>query len=197
MSAGGFSLPRPVPGTRRDGATARVEAVTELVEREAGSLLDYFLRRTTTPADAADLLGETLLVVWRRERSIPDDPTKARMWLFGVARKVFAGQRRTHARRTALTQRLGEELSVQGSAPDDGDLTARVRSVLELLDEIDQEIIRLAYWDGFSLAEVAEILSMRPATVRSRHARARAKLRSWLDAEGAGLGIRTADAENG
>lgn len=167
-------------------------AVTALIEREAGAVLDYFLRRTATSEDAADLLGEALLVVWRRERSIPDDPTRARMWLFGVARKVLSGQRRSSTRRAALTQRLADELAVQSAAPDDGGLTTQVRGLLELLDDVDQEIIRLVYWDGFSLIDAAEILSMRPATVRSRHARARAKLRAWLTSDAPAENARSA-----
>lgn len=153
--------------------------ISALVEREAGSLLDYFRRRTSKPEDAADLLGDTLLIVWRREKSIPDDPTRARMWLFGVARKVLSGQRRSTRRRSALAERLGTELASYPSAPDD-EAAIGIRSLIELLDEVDQEIIRLVYWDGFSLIEAAEILSMRPATVRSRHSRARVRLRSAM-----------------
>lgn len=177
-----MSLSRPFIGTR---AKDRAVAVTELVEREAGSLLDYFLRRTARAEDAADLLGETLLVVWRRERSIPEDPTKARMWMFGIARKVLAGQRRSGTRRAALTHRLAAELTVQSPTSDDDSLTTEVRTLIDRLDDVDQEIIRLVYWDGFTLIQAAEILDMRPATVRSRHARARAKLRTWLDCQGA------------
>lgn len=155
--------------------------ISELVEREAGDVLDYFLRRTATPEDAADLLGETLLVVWRRERAVPDDPIQARMWMFGVARKVLSGQHRSRRRREALTARLAAELTVSmPAAPGAG-----LRDLIErLLDETDREIIELVYWDGFSLAEAASILGLRPGTVRSRHARARAKLRGALDAPG-------------
>ena len=160
---------------------ARSARISELVEREAGDVLDYFLRRTTTAEDAADLLGETLLVVWRRERAVPDDPIQARMWMFGVARKVLSGQHRSRRRREALTARLAAELTVaMPAAPATG-----LRDLIErLLDETDQEIIELVYWDGFGLAEAASILGLRPGTVRSRHARARAKLKEALDTPG-------------
>lgn len=155
--------------------------VGDLVERESGSILKYFLRRTASPEDAADLLGETLLIVWRRERSIPDDETASRMWMYGIARKVLSGQHRSARRRTALTQRLGEELAAL-HPPARDDVGAEVRAALRLLRATDQEIIRLHYWDGFSLAEIAELLGAREGTVRSRHARARAKLRAHLGA---------------
>lgn len=84
-------------------------------------------------------------------------------------------------RRSALVERLIEELSSRPSASEEDD-TAFVRGLIELLDDVDREIVRLVYWDGFSLNETAQILSMRPATVRSRHSRARAKLRDELTA---------------
>lgn len=153
--------------------------ITPLVTREAARLLDYFLRRTTSPEDAADLLSETLLVVWRRESAIPDDPERARMWMFGVARKVLLGQRRSSVRRRKLGERLAAELMTAAPSPDT-EHALEVREAIRLLDGTDQEIIRLVYWDGFSLAEAAEHLGIRPATVRSRHARARARLRDVL-----------------
>lgn len=157
----------------------RGREVGDLVEREAASILKYFLRRTANAEDAADLLGETLLIVWRRERSIPGDHVRSRMWMYGIARKVLAGQHRSARRRTALTQRLGEELVTLHPAPAD-DEGAEVRAALRILTETDQEIIRLHYWEGFTLAEIAELLGAREGTVRSRHARARARLRAQL-----------------
>lgn len=153
--------------------------VQRLVERESTDLLSYFLRRTSSPDDAADLLNDTLLVIWRRERSIPADAEEARMWMFGVARRVLSGHRRSSARRTALARRLGEELTVATttSAAETDD----VREAIAQLPAVDREIVRLHYWEGFALNEVASIMSMRPATVRSRLARARARLKQQLD----------------
>jgi RNA polymerase sigma-70 factor (ECF subfamily) len=101
LTAGGFTVPtRPIRGLDRNRAQDRDRGaeVSALVERETGSLLNYFLRRTVTAEDAADLLGETFLVIWRRERSMPADVTQARMWMFGIAKKVLSGQRRSSTR---------------------------------------------------------------------------------------------------
>jgi len=163
----------------------RVVAVTQrvdipaLVEREAPALLAYFSRRIGRVDDAADLLGDTLVVVWRRQHTIPSDPERARMWLYGVARKTLLAHRRSGARRIALADKLRLELAAQPEAVAN-ELHEHVRQLVGDLGEIDREIIGLVYWEGFSLAEVARILGMRAATVRSRHARARATLRDAL-----------------
>ena len=157
--------------------------ITVLVEREAPGLLGYFMRRADSPDDAADLLGDTLVIIWRRKSAIPDDDTHARMWMYGVARKVLSGYRRGARRRTALTDRLRDQLAILPSATSTEGLGQGVSELLERLPELDREIIRLAYWEGFSLVEVGGILSLRPGTVRSRHARAMAKLRTALESD--------------
>lgn len=67
----------------------------------AADLLSYFGRRVRIPADAADLLSETFVVAWRRGDRMPADPEQARMWLFGVARRVLANAARGSAESTS------------------------------------------------------------------------------------------------
>jgi RNA polymerase sigma-70 factor (ECF subfamily) len=119
------------PARDSPSSSARSDAISDLIDREAGPLLDYFNRRTLSPDDAADLLGETLVVVWRRERSIPTEPVQARMWLYGVARKVLAGHRRSSRRLRGLTERLGAELLAL-PAPAVDDTAAEVQDLLAL-----------------------------------------------------------------
>ena len=152
--------------------------VERLIETNTPALLAYFLRRTSDPADAADLLGDTQLVIWRRAKALPADDAEARLWIFGVARRVLAGQRRGQQRRDALQDRLRAQLTVTGREPDADrtDLAAALRQ----LSAVDQEIIRLVHWDGFSQAEAAQLLGMPEGTLRSRHHRARQQLRGLL-----------------
>ncbi|MBZ4486564.1 sigma-70 family RNA polymerase sigma factor [Microbacterium sp. cx-55] len=166
-------------GRRGHADETRAARIADIVRRESGSLLDYFARRTSSREDAADLLGDTLVIVWRRERAVPEDAAEARMWMFGVARRVLSQHRRSSGRRLALSERLGHYLRDSERPPESAE-TGDVRAAIAQLNEGDQEIIRLVYWDGFTLAEVAQLLAMNPATVRSRHARARIRLQGLL-----------------
>ncbi|MFD0759501.1 RNA polymerase sigma factor [Arthrobacter ulcerisalmonis] len=49
------------------------------------------------------------------------------------------------------------------------------------LDAVDQDIIGLVHWDGFSLVEVSRIMKMKEGTVRSRYHRARTVLRIQIE----------------
>src|SRR5262252_4297857 len=84
----------------------RFEAVyRELYEPICG----YALRRVREPEDAAEVIAETFATLWRRFDRCPPD-AELRPWVFGVARRVIANQRRGARRRSALGQRLIENL---------------------------------------------------------------------------------------
>jgi RNA polymerase sigma-70 factor (ECF subfamily) len=181
-------------GTRtqadNNDAAARVEA---LVRAETPRLLGYFARRVVPRTDAADLLGETLLVLWRRADSLPEDPEQARMWMYGVARRVLATHRRGASRRSALGDRLRGELSLDGgTAGIDGSSAAEpaddrldaVRAALERLSASDRDLIALVHWDGFTVAEASRLLHLRLSTGRSRYHRARNRLKAEIEAAG-------------
>jgi RNA polymerase sigma-70 factor (ECF subfamily) len=161
-----------------DIRTARVQRA---VASHAPSLLAYFVRRVDPAEDAADLLGETLLIIWKRASSMPSDDAEMRPWMFGVARNVLLHHYRRNTRQSAVTDRLRSMLSVTphpgfADPTEYADLHAAVRK----LDVVDRDIIGLVHWDGFTLVETSRILRMKEPTVRSRYHRARATLRELL-----------------
>ncbi|WP_354697605.1 RNA polymerase sigma factor [Paraconexibacter sp. AEG42_29] len=146
-------------------------------------LLAYALRRVDRAEDAADVVAETFLVAWRRLDDVPPGD-EARLWLYGVARRQLANQRRGQLRRSRLAARLREELPTAtagvGAAGDDQRVAA-VRAALAHLDEEDREILRLTSWEGLTPAEIAAVLQIPGVTVRSRLHRARRRLKAQLD----------------
>lgn len=154
-------------------------AIERIVEDLAPDLLNYFLRRVDVPEDAADLLGDTLLVIARRPRR-PNDTQEARLWAFGVARKTLATGRRAGRRRTALIEKLRDEVAAENLTPPPSAHEA-LHAALERLVPLDREIIRLIHWEGFSQEDAARIVGKPAGTIRSRYSRARATLRAQLD----------------
>ena len=161
-----------------DERRARVERA---VQQHASALLGYFVRRVALREDAADLLAETLLVLWRRSRSLPDAEDEVRPWLFGIARNVLMHHQRGGIRRHAVVERLRGILEAEPH-PGFADPTEHdeLHQAIARLDPVDRDIIGLLHWEGFRLVEVARILRMNEGTVRSRYHRARAALREQL-----------------
>jgi RNA polymerase sigma-70 factor (ECF subfamily) len=173
-------------GTRvsADHPTDRFRRLFAATERD---LLAYVLRRVDRPEDAADVVAETFLVAWRRVDALPPDD-EARLWLYGVARRQLANQRRSRLRRSRLADRLRAELPIAlaGARSPEDHRAAAVRAALARLEEEDREILRLTSWEGLTPSEIAAVVGVPAVTVRSRLHRARKRLRAELLEQDAG-----------
>lgn len=154
------------------------DRVRSALEHTSDDLLSYLERRVHVPADAADLLGDTMLQAWRRADDCPADDRRQRMWLFTIAAHVLANHRRSSARRLRLAHRLREHLFPEVD-PDHTEPSA-VRDAVLRLHDAHRELVMLVHWDGLSLAEAAELLGLNASTARSRYAAARSTLRDAL-----------------
>src|SRR4051794_11750177 len=157
--------------------------------REHGrAILAYALRRAGDPEDAADVVAETFLIAWRRLRDVPSGD-KARLWLYGVARRVLANRHRAEQRRTRLGERLAESLRTElASHPTPSDEAAEVLRAMGDLGEEDRELLLLVSWEELSPAEAARALGVSSLAARSRLHRARRRLRTLLEQGESGAG---------
>jgi RNA polymerase sigma-70 factor, ECF subfamily len=152
----------------------------EVFDGNFRALLGYALRRTGSTDDAADIVSETMLVAWRRIDDVPIDDT-ARLWLYGVARRVLANHRRGLLRRERLGDRLRRQLmAVTPDPADEVDTTSTIRQAMAELSENDRELLMLTSWEGLDPQEIAVVLGVPAGTVRTRLHRARGRLRKVL-----------------
>ncbi len=138
----------------------------------------YALRRAS-PDAAQDVVAETFLVAWRR---LDDVPTDVLPWLFGVARRVLANQRRTADRGAALERRLAAAPAPTG-APDPGDRAGDnelMRLALARLSEPSREVLMLVAWHGLTGARGARAAGCSRAAFAVRLHRARRQLTAEL-----------------
>lgn len=162
-------------GTEHEDRFRRVYAVN------FEPLLAYAMRRVEQPEDAADVVAETFLVAWRRSRDMPPE-TEARLWLYGVARRVLANHHRGGVRRERLGERLRQRLRGALGVDPGSEVPERlaVRAALARLGELDREVLMLTFWEGLEPREVAAVLRVSSAVVRTRLSRARARLRDLV-----------------
>jgi RNA polymerase sigma-70 factor (ECF subfamily) len=142
-------------------------------------LLGYALRRVPDPEDAADVLADTFLVAWRRIDEVPSG-ARARLWLFGVARRTIANHHRGAHRRDRLGERLRGELR-DLLDHDEPNLDEELTRALSRLEVGDQELLRLTAWEGLTPSQAARALGITAVAARSRLHRARRRLRQALD----------------
>lgn len=161
---------------RRSSSVWQPEELEHLIAQVTPDLLAYLTRRTEPADDAADVLAETLLTVWRRRTSIPLTVDRARAWIFVTARNHLMNHNRGRARRLALADRLRDQLSGYDAARTSEDARAQaVRDALACLPDEDQELITLVIWDGLGVADAGAVIGLPPSSARSRYARAKAR----------------------
>lgn len=162
---------------------ARFETVAAAVYEP----LQRYLGRRAAPADAADVLSETLSTLWRRLESVPaDDPLP---WCYGVARRCLANHRRGGRRRRQLDARLQV---VDRTAPrGDGDPQRAVEAsdpdlarAIDRLSQSERDIVHLWAWERLEPREIAVVLDVTPNAVSVALARAKRKLAELLDPDG-------------
>lgn len=159
----------------------RSHAALEAALAASSTDLLAYLQRRVGPVDAPDLLGETMIVAWRRAGEVPTEPERARMWLFGIARGTLLNHARGERRRWALADRIRGHVDADAAAPG-SDEGLEVRDAIARLDPDLAELVRLVHWERLSLVDSAELLGIPASTARGRYARAKEELRVALGA---------------
>ncbi len=168
----------------------REQRFREQVLAELPVLLRVARRLTRDAADAEDLVQDTLVRAYRAFDRF--DGRYPRAWLLTILRNTHSNQLRK--RRPDL---MDDE--VAGRIPDRGrggrvdgvaeaalhdDLDPVVRSALAGLSAKHRAVVALVDIDGLTYKEAADMLEVPVGTVMSRLHRARAKVRTHLEAHG-------------
>jgi len=172
-------------------ATSKGEADSFAVffRRHVTPITLYAVRRCNDADDVADLVAETFFVALQASgRYVPETDT-ALPWLFGIARRVLAKQRRRRAgaRRLLIkstnTQLLftGSEEDAVASAIDAARQGPLLEAALARLTTGEREVLELVAYDGLSPSEVAGVLDLSPNAARLRLSRARRHIRQILE----------------
>ncbi|HEX5061681.1 MAG TPA: sigma-70 family RNA polymerase sigma factor [Kofleriaceae bacterium] len=148
------------------------EGIYAVYERELSYVWKTLGRLGVPAADLADAAHDVFVIVHRRWADI-DFERPIRPWLFGVARRVAAGMRRKH--RELPSQHL--QSVVDASPHAERDLLWRV---LASLDDDRRAVVILHDLEGYTGAEIGEILGISANTVHSRLRLAREDMRATL-----------------
>ena len=147
----------------------------EVIARELIDPLRRFLVRRTDTATADDVLGDTLLVLWRRYDDLPDEVLP---YAYGVARNCLANAERGARRQGRVAGRIATlDPPREAVAPADDD---RLGEALAALPPDDADLLRLWAWEQLTPGEIATVLGITPNAVSIRLHRARKKLADEL-----------------
>ena len=167
-----------------EGIVAAFEIVYDRHGRAAFSLA---FRILGDRGRAEDVTQEVFLSLWRTGARYDHSRGSVRTWLLAMVRN-----RSIDALRREATQRVDQRLTAEqvlAAAPaaerTDAeamrrDSAAQLRAALDGLPEEQSQVVKLAYFGGFTHFEIAEMLDMPLGTVKGRMRLALEKMRGQL-----------------
>lgn len=158
-------------------------AFRTLFEALAPAVKGLAMRQGADAPAAEEIVQETFLTVWRKAALYAPERGSANAWVYAIARNV----RIDRLRREPPWQELTDE--PDNRAADDtpadeamaaGQIQIRVRRVLNQLPPEQAAVVRLAFIDGLSHAQIAEATGAPLGTVKTRMNLAYQKMRAAL-----------------
>ncbi|MEP2703553.1 MAG: RNA polymerase sigma factor [Roseibium sp.] len=147
--------------------------------------LRSFALRLCRNSDQADELVQTTCERAIRSLDQFDPATRLDSWMFRILQNLYFNSLRDTTNRARLFDQAMldfEEVFDGQSAVSSRLELQQVRSFIQKLDEDNRTVLLMIAVEGRSYKEVAKELNVPIGTVTSRLARARLKLRDWLEA---------------
>lgn len=147
----------------RDGFEALYRAQYEAVHR-------FATRRLSGPG-VDDIVASTFELAWRK---LPDDHPQPVGWLIRTASNLVKAE----LRRQARERRALRDVDLIHAPDDESSELDTLDRLLGQLPHAQREILRLAYWDGLTAAQIAVVLGCSEQAAWKRISRAKAALRA-------------------
>ena len=171
-----FAADEPAPPLQPSRAKVNDQAVA-LLDQHGESILRLAYSYLHNQSDAEDILQDTL-IQYLRTAPVLESPAHEKAWLLRVAGNLSKNLLR------ALGYRQADQLEETLVAQEREDLSY-VWDAVKALPVPYREAIHLFYYEGYSTAQIAQILDQKESTVRSRLKRGREKLKPLLEEVGA------------
>ena len=160
-------------------------AFRELYCAFSRKLYAYVLRQLSDPAQAEEIVADTLYEVWKAPAKFRGD-SQFSTWLIGIARnKVLMHWRSRkpdadHDDVADLAEQLPSDAPGAFDIMADQQRSDGVRTCVDKLSTDHRECVHLVFYQGMALADVARIQQIPEGTVKTRLFHARQKLKQCL-----------------
>ena len=155
------------------GQVARGDQVAfeAIYDQLAGPVYGVVLKVLRDPAQSEEVAQEAMLDVWRTASRFDAARGSAVAWVMTIAHRRAVDRVRTENASAAREQRMapgpvsGEDVAELVETALD---RQRVRRCLGSLTTLQAEAVKLAYYGGYTYAQVAELLGVALGTVKTR-----------------------------
>lgn len=158
-------------------AKGEIHAFNQLYDQSSTVLFSLALRILDNREEAADVLQEIYLNVWRKVVRYDVGRGTPIAWLITLTRNRAIDRLRARGPRTlpqiapsmddAQTSQVADPSSDTSDSPTDQELRNLVRAAWASLPHVQQQVIELAYYEGFPDAEIAAQLNQPVEAVKT------------------------------
>jgi RNA polymerase sigma-70 factor (ECF subfamily) len=162
-------------------AAAGAQTFDDLLGQHRGIVFKVAASYARDPEDRRDLAQEILTQVWRAYPRY-DPSRRFTTWMYRIALNVAISHRRAVQVRDRHVSTLpdGDLLNLPGAATSESDGRLRdLRQVIARLDDLHRALVVL-YLDGYSYAEIADVLGITETNVATKLNRLKERLRQEL-----------------
>lgn len=161
-------------------------AFAELYRRLQRPLFGYLMKLVREREMVEDVLNETMMEVWRQAARF-EGRSSVNTWVFSIAHHRAVSRLRKR-RETPLDEEQAAAIEDEAPTPDEraisGDMSRLLGTLMEQLSFEHREILHLAYYQEFSVQEIADALDLPANTVKTRMFYARQRLKVLLEKSG-------------
>lgn len=165
------------------------EAFAGLYDRHGRSAYSLAYRMMGERQAAEDLVQDSFIKVWRSARSYRAERGSVRTWILSITHNRGIDHLRSTASRRRTQDRV--EMTAETAQPSEAfsetwrnSQRDQIQQALKTLPEDQLRILELAYYSGYTHAEIAEMLDIPLGTVKGRMRLGMKKIKSFFDAQG-------------
>lgn len=164
-------------------AAGDAKALERLYARAETRVFRFLLRVVKNQAIAEELLNEVFLSVWQNAQRY-EGRSEPMTWMLSIAHNKAISVLRKRTEVLGIAEDAGRDLEAEEDTPDVAaqkqDKSAKIKACIAELSADHRTILDLVYYQDQSVAEVAEVLGIPEATVKTRMFYARKKLSELL-----------------
>lgn len=164
-----------------DDFLAGDESALEKVYRRYSALVfTVALRSLGDASEAEDVVQKVFVAAWTGRKTYKPERASLSAWLMGITRNKVADAHQSRTRQRRIQNEVGASL---GAPPDTFDIADRlvIADEISRLDAVPQRVLRMAFFEDLTHAQIAERLQLPPGTVKSHIRRSLIKLRRRLE----------------